>query len=73
MGFERFIASRFRFSSGEGFTNVIVRIAAISIAVSIAIMIITSTLIYGFKDKIINKVYGFWGHIQITDSNILVI
>jgi len=70
MGFERFIASRFRFSSGEGFTNVIVRIAAISIAVSIAIMIITSTLIYGFKDKIINKVYGFWGHIQITDSNI---
>lgn len=70
MNFERFIASRYSSGSTNSFTKVIVNIAIFSIAISLSIMIITTSLITGFKDKITDKVYSFWGHIHITDANI---
>jgi len=33
-------------------------------------MIITTLIIGGFKNEISSKVFGFWGHIHITDTNI---
>ena len=33
-------------------------------------MIITTALIFGFKQEISEKIFGFWGHIHITDNNI---
>jgi len=33
-------------------------------------MIITTLIISGFKQEISSKVFGFWGHIHITDTNI---
>ena len=32
-------------------------------------MIITTAMITGFKKEITNKIFGFWGHIHITDSS----
>lgn len=33
-------------------------------------MILTTSVIEGFKKEITQKVFGFWGHIHITDGNI---
>lgn len=32
-------------------------------------MIITTAMITGFKKEITNKIFGFWGHIHITDTS----
>lgn len=34
------------------------------------VMIITTTVITGFKNEISSKVFTFWGHIHITDGNV---
>ncbi|MBK8628139.1 MAG: ABC transporter permease [Saprospiraceae bacterium] len=41
-----------------------------AIAVSLTVMILTTAIISGFKKEITDKIFGFWGHINITDSNI---
>ena len=63
-----FIARRLAFSKEPSFTKVIVKIAIVAIAISLAVMIITTAMITGFKKEITNKIFGFWGHIHITDS-----
>lgn len=42
----------------------------VSIALSLSIMLLTTAILAGFKKEISNKIFGFWGHIQITDSNV---
>ena len=70
MNFPHFIAQRIAFSNSQSFTKVIIRIAIAAVAISVATMIITSATIEGFKKEIQTKVFGFWGHIHITDTNI---
>jgi len=70
MNISHFIAKRIAFSKSKTFTKVIVRIAIAAIALSLATMIITTLIISGFKKEISSKVFGFWGHIHITDTNI---
>lgn len=70
MNFPHFLARRIAFSSSKSFTKVIIRIAIAAVALSVATMIITSATIEGFKSEISTKVFGFWGHIHITDTNI---
>ncbi len=70
MNLPNFIASRIAFSKSRSFTKVIVRIAIAAIALSLATMIITTLIISGFKKDISSKVFGFLGHIHLTDTNI---
>lgn len=65
-----FIAQRLFSSKHKSFTKTIIRFAIASVAISVAVMIIATCVIGGFKDQINNKVFGFWGHIHITDTNI---
>jgi len=39
----------------------------LAVAISLCVMIVTTALVHGFKREISEKVYGFWGHINITD------
>ncbi len=70
MNIEHFIAKRIALSNSGSFTKVIIRIAIAAIAVSLTVMILTTAIIAGFKKEITEKIFGFWGHIHITDSNI---
>ena len=70
MNFSHFVARRIAFTNSKSFTKVIIRIAIAAVAISVATMIITSATIEGFKKEIQTKVFGFWGHIHITDTNI---
>ncbi|MCG8332583.1 MAG: FtsX-like permease family protein [Chitinophagales bacterium] len=70
MKFEYFIARRVAASGQQSFSRLIIRIAVIAIALSVAVMICANALIAGFKKEISSKIFGFWGHIHITDTDI---
>ncbi|MEO1263002.1 MAG: FtsX-like permease family protein [Bacteroidota bacterium] len=70
MNLERFIAKRVAASNKRSFSGLIIKIAIAAVALSLAIMIITSAVIAGFKNQISEKIFGFWGHIHITSTYI---
>ena len=70
MKLEYFIARRVAATGQQSFSRLIIRIAVIAIALSVAVMICANALIAGFKKEISSKIFGFWGHIHITDADI---
>ncbi len=63
-----FIARRLSGSgAGKSFTSLIKKIAVISIALGLAVMIISMAVVTGFQNEIRDKVIGFGAHIQITN------
>ncbi len=66
MNFPFFIAQRVAANGQKSFVRLIIRIAIVAVALSIAVMIIATSLIKGFKSEISAKMFGFWGHIHIT-------
>jgi lipoprotein-releasing system permease protein len=64
-----FIARRIVKDGQKSFSRLIIRIAVVAVALSVAVMIISSALISGFKQEIGQKIFGFWGHIHISDTN----
>jgi lipoprotein-releasing system permease protein len=64
-----FIARRIVKAGEKSFSRLIIRIAVVAVALSVAVMIIASALISGFKQEIGQKIFGFWGHIHISDTN----
>jgi len=70
MRWEFKLAMRFANSKEKSFASVIIRIASLAVALSIAVMIITTALITGFKTEISSKIFGFWGHLHINAANV---
>ena len=70
MNLEYFIANKVAGSGQQSFSRLIIRIATVGIALSMAVMIIATSLIRGFKSEISSKIFGFWGHIHITDTQV---
>lgn len=69
MNFEFFIAKRVATSTGDqSFSKLIIKIAVIAVALSVTVMIVATSVITGFKHEIQEKIFGFWGHIHITDG-----
>ena len=62
------MARRIAFAGGQNFSRLIIRIAVIAVALSVAVMIAASALISGFKTEISRKIFEFWGHIHISDT-----
>jgi lipoprotein-releasing system permease protein len=53
----------------RAFSRLIIRICSVAVALSIAVMITASAFIAGFKSEISNKIFGFWGHVHITETS----
>lgn len=53
---------------GRSVSRNIIVIATVAVAVSMATMVVAGALIEGFKSEISTKIFGFWGHIHITDD-----
>ena len=66
MNLEYFIADRTARSATAAKPNVMVRIATASVAVGLAVMIVTMAVVMGFKAEIARKVSGFTSHVQVT-------
>lgn len=71
MNFERFIAQHISSAKSDDYAKPVIRISYISIALGLALMIISVAVVIGFKHSITNKIIGFTAHLQIIpfDNN----
>lgn len=67
LNFELFIAKGILSGDKNNFSRPIVRISTISIALGLAVMILSLAITTGFKNAVTTKVIGFGAHIQITN------
>lgn len=65
-----FIARKVAASGQRSFSRLIIRIAIVAVALSVGVMIVATSLIAGFKNEISEKIFGFWGHIHITEADV---
>ena len=72
MSIEFFIAKRIYGNSGEGrnISPPAIRVAIISVAVGLVVMILSVAVVIGFKKEIRNKVIGFGSHVQIVNFDL---
>ena len=66
MNLEFFLTKRIALNSNKSFSSFIAKIAVTAVALSVAVMIITTALVNGFQDEISRKIFGFWGHVHIS-------
>lgn len=68
---EYFIAKRITFSAENktGISNSVLKIAISAVAVGMTVMIITISIITGFKNEIYRKIIGFRSHISIKNRD----
>lgn len=71
MNFEYFIAKHISPGKSYNYAKPVVRISYISIALGLALMIISVSVVIGFKNSISDKIIGFTSHLQIIpfDNN----
>ncbi|MFN0203826.1 MAG: ABC transporter permease [Bacteroidia bacterium] len=65
MWFEYFFAKRIVWQNQRAVSSLVVKLAILSIALAIAVMEISLSLVQGFETEIQRKVIGFLSHIQI--------
>ena len=66
MKFERFIAQRFLQRGKNNFSQPLIKIAIISIALGVLVMILAVSILRGFQKEITQKVVGFGSHIVVS-------
>ncbi|MBF8963087.1 ABC transporter permease [Pontibacter sp. FD36] len=71
MNVSKFISDKISEVQAGSFTTSVTKIAIISIAAGIAIMIVSFAILEGFRDEIRNKIFSFGAHLQISkyDTN----
>ena len=66
---ESFIASKLFSVSKNLISSTIIRIAMVSVALGLAVMIVSVAVVIGFKNQIRDKVVGFVADVQIEVLN----
>ena len=70
MKFTLFIARRVIRQENRSFSGLIIIIARLAIALSLAVMIVATAMVSGFRETISDKIYGFWGHVNISRQSL---
>ncbi len=70
MNISKFIALRSFSSFKKSYTKKIIGLSIAATSLSLAVMIISQSICNGFQNEISNKVFGFWGHIHVTDIEV---
>ncbi len=66
MSLSRTIANRLAARGSGRLASIIIRLAVLSTALCVAVIVVTSALIRGFQSEISSKVFGFWGHVHVV-------
>ncbi len=67
MNLAYFIARRIAHSSEGNRPTVMVRIATVAVALSLAVMLVSVAVIMGFKHEVSRKIVGFAAHVELAD------
>jgi len=62
---ELFIAKRLAQNNTGSFSGAIIKIAIMAVGLSVCILILTASIVEGFQSQITEKIFGYWGHIQV--------
>lgn len=65
MNLEYFIAGKISSRASDSFSKPAIQVSYLSIALGLALMIISVVIVIGFKHSISNKIIGFAAHLQI--------
>lgn len=68
MRYELFIAKRLKFSETSHRGSLSLNIALVGIILAIVVMIVSITVMMGFRDEITNKIYSLDPHIKISNA-----
>lgn len=60
------IAKRISFYKQKNYTRFIVRLSIAATAISVAAILLTFSIVNGFQTELSQKIYSFWGQIQIS-------
>jgi len=66
MNFPFFISNRISKESGGSFSTIISKIAVISIALGLCVLILSFMILQGFKGEIKDKIFSFSGHLIVS-------
>jgi lipoprotein-releasing system permease protein len=71
VNFPLFVSKRLALGDKKSFSRFIIAIAIAAIALSVAVMIVSTCMVTGFSKEIKERIFGFWGEIHITgfDNN----
>jgi len=69
--FAFYLTTKLLRSGKQGFSRPVIRVAVASVAVGLAVMILSVAIVTGFQQQIWDKVIGFGAHIRVTafDNN----
>jgi lipoprotein-releasing system permease protein len=67
----RYISRKLAGAGAESFTSTVTKIAVISIALGLAVMLVSFAILEGFRNEIQAKIFGFGAHLHISkyDTN----
>ena len=60
------IAKRISFYKQKNYTRFIVKLSIAATAISVAAILLTFSIVNGFQTEISQKIYSFWGQVQIS-------
>ncbi|OWP62759.1 ABC transporter permease [Hymenobacter amundsenii] len=71
MNVSQYISNKIDGADAGSFTSSVTKIAIISIAMGLAVMIVSFAILEGFRNEIQNKIFSFGSHLQISkyDTN----
>lgn len=71
MNISRYISNKIDGADSGSFTSSVTKIAIISIALGVAVMIVSFSILEGFRNEIQTKIFSFGAHLQISkyDTN----
>lgn len=66
-----FISRRIFTQNKQSFSNTVIKIAIVNIALGIAVLVVSFSILYGYKNNIQDKIFSFSGHLLVSkyDNN----